>query len=772
MSGRTVRLHVAIAVLLVLVHGVVAASRQTFPTARIDGVVLDSLRSPVTNATVSLAVHHHVIIKKFTGADGTFAFETAFTEDAQLIIEAAGFSRVELPINAAAITTKRIEIVLAPATITGEVTVTASRTPIGSQETAASVRVVSNADFTTTAAPTIDDALRQVPGFQLFRRSGSRFANPTAQGVSLRGVGASGASRAVVLVDGIPINDPFGGWIYWGRVPRQSLAQVEIVRGAVSDLYGSAALGGVVGLITKESTAPMIDFESSYGSEQSADASFFTGTRFRSMNFNVAGELQTTAGYIVVPESQRGIVDTPVNSRHSAVNFRLSYDRLQNLRLVFRSSYFKEARHNGTPLQTNGALIRELIGGADLQTRRLGFVSLRLYLSKQLLNQNFSAITPTRSAEALTRLQRVPAQVTGLSFQTARAIGDKQTLIFGVDAREVRGASDEIALVQGRAASFLGAGGRERDFGVFLKDVLKPTSRLTVTGGFRFDRWRDYKAHSDSRAVSGLTPVLVKSFGDRSESAISPQGSILYRPTERLGLFASAYGAFRAPTLNELYRSFRVGNVLTLANETLRAERLWGGEGGITLTPATRRLSFRGSLFWTQISRAIANLTIATTPDLITRERRNLGSTRARGVELDSDFKLRKYWSASVRYLLADSTVLKFPGTPAIEGRRIPQVARHNFTFQSLYANPSLLAIAVQARSGSSQFDDDLNAFRLPAYFTLDAFASRRLSNRAEIFLTAENIFDRQYATGQTPVVTLSPPRLFRVGLRLHLQKK
>jgi len=752
--------------------GVVSAVRTNDQGARIKGVVVDSRHAPLVNALVWFWTSHYVSPKELTGIDGEFAFELKTLEPVHLIVESAGFSRTELLVNPVAGETRSLEVVLSPAPIKGEVTVTASRVPIETNETAASVRVISKADLETTAAPTIDDALRQVPGFQLFRRSGSRIANPTAQGVSLRGVGASGASRALVLVDGIPINDPFGGWVYWGRVPRESIDRVEVVRGAASDLYGSAALGGVVGMITKEVDRAVLALESSYGSEHAFDGSIFTGGAYQKFSFNLAGELQKTNGYVVVPEQQRGPIDTAVNSRHSAVNLRIGYDKSERLQLFLNGSYFRETRHNGTPLQTNAALIRAVSGGANSELQFLGSVALRLYLSRQSLDQNFTAVAGNRASETLTRLQRVPAQVAGLSLQSSRSVGDRQTLIFGVDAREVRGASDETAYVQGRATAFLGAGGRERDWGVFVKDIVGLSSKLRLTAGARFDHWRNYDAHSDTRPTNGATATLVKSFADRTERAISPQLAVLYKPNEQLGIFVSSYGAFRAPTLNELYRSFRVGNVLTLANEQLRAERLWGGEGGVSLTPSGGRLSLRGSVYWSQISRSVANVTVATTPDLITRVRRNLGSTRARGVELESDFRLAKNWSVSAGYLLADSTVLKFPGTPALEGLRIPQVARHNFTFQTQYTKPSLLTVALQGRAASSQFDDDLNLFHLPGYFTLDAFASRRLTKSADIFLAAENVFGRQYFTGRTPVVTLGPPRLLRIGVRLHLHNK
>src|ERR1043165_9192142 len=126
------------------------------------------------------------------------------------------------------------------------ITVTATRTETRLADTPSSVVVLNREAINASPATTIDDALREVPGFTLFRRSGSRSANPTSQGVSLRGIGASGASRAIVLDDGVPLNDPFGGWVYWGRLPRASLDRVEVLRGGASDLYGSAAMGGVV----------------------------------------------------------------------------------------------------------------------------------------------------------------------------------------------------------------------------------------------------------------------------------------------------------------------------------------------------------------------------------------------------------------------------------------------------------------------------------------------------------------------------------------------
>src|SRR5690242_3036560 len=179
------------------------------------------------------------------------------------------------------------------------ITVTATRTETRVADTPASVVVLSREALQASAAPTLDDALRQVAGFTLFRRTGSRVANPTAQGVSLRGVGASGASRALVLDDGVPLNDPFGGWIYWGRVPRVALDRAEVLRGGASDLYGSSAMGGVVQFVRRKS--PGVIAEVSAGSQETGTASLFAS----GANASVALDLLKTGGYVLVRPSQR-----------------------------------------------------------------------------------------------------------------------------------------------------------------------------------------------------------------------------------------------------------------------------------------------------------------------------------------------------------------------------------------------------------------------------------------------------------------------------------
>ncbi|MBA2341150.1 MAG: TonB-dependent receptor, partial [Pyrinomonadaceae bacterium] len=665
----------------------------------VSGRVLDANRDPVARAEVTLSDNStRVVSKTFTADDGNFSFNTFANGNLSLVVRAAGFQIYAQQIKVYDQGASAIEIILAPAPLAEAVTITASRIEKLLSETAASVRVVSSDDLSRTAAVSVDDALRQVPGFTLFRRAGSRTANPTAQGVSLRGTGASGASRALVLLDGIPLNDPFGGWVYWGRVPRESIGRIEVLRGAASSLYGSAAIGGVVQVLTRRAEDSALSFEASYGNEQTPQATLFASGRAGKWGASVAAEGFHTDGYIVVAKGERGAIDTPAGSQHQTLDLTLERTLGENARFFTRGAYYTEDRRNGTPFQINSTIIRQLSAGLDWNAPQQGSFAARFYDGTQNYNQTFSAVAADRNSESLTRAQAVPAQIFGASAQWTRNTGSRNTIIAGLDAREVRGRSDEQIFVANRPNSFVSSGGRERTVGIFVEDIAQITSRLNLTFAARFDNERNYRGEQTNRSLVQLNSptTIITSFADRSETAFSPRLGVVYKLTNDISLSSVVSRSFRHPTLNELYRSFRVGDALTLANENLRAERATNAEAGASFSLFNRRLAAHTSLFWTKIDDPIANVTLRVTPTLITRQRQNLGATRSRGFEAEADFRFHPNWAISGSYLFADARVLKFPANIVLENLLIPQVARHQLTFQMRYANPSTINFSLQ----------------------------------------------------------------------------
>ena len=738
------------------------AAAQTGGTARVAGSVTDSSGAAIRGATVTLSADgfHD---KTVTDSGGRFSFENVPGQEGTAQASAEGFVTGEARWSAGG---GELKIRLRPAGAAEEVTVTANRTATRVKETPTSVVVLSPADLAATAALTTDDKLRQVAGFSLFRRSGSRTANPTAQGVSLRGLGASGASRALVLADGFPLNDPFGGWVYWDRIPSAEIASMEVAGGGASHLYGSDALGGVANILRQPADRNGLNLETSYGNQDTPDFSFQGSHVAGNWAGSLAGELFRTDGYIAVPASLRGAVDTPVNSKHATGEATVERKFGPDASVFARGSLLGEERQNGTPLTPNRTTIRELDLGANWNSQPLGAFTLRSYVSRQVYNQNFSAVAQDRSSETLTREQRVPAQQVGFSAQWTRSLGARQNLVAGAEEWNVHGESDEIGFTQGAPSSRSQAGGRENNWGAYGEDMISITRRTLLTLSGRVDRWLNFQAFSARLPLFGPGGTVTP-FPDRSESFFSPRVAILQRVTEKVSLTGSAYRSFRAPTLNELYRSFRVGNIVTQANDQLLAERLTGAEAGAIVTGWDQRFMLRGNFFWSDITRPIANVTLSVTPSLITRQRQNLGRARSRGVEFEADERLTNSITLSGSYEYTGATVTSFSADPTLVGRWLPQVPRHQFTLQARYLKPFLMA-AVQGRYLGNQFDDDRNTLPLERFFVLDAIISHPLRPGVEIFVAGENLLNQQYQIGRTPVLTVGPPIWARAGLRLE----
>lgn len=742
----------------------VAVNAAASQLIRLEGQVKDERGAAVAGAQITLTGSTQRITRT-TDAEGRFMLEAS--EGGRLEVRASGFAANVREWRPEDGNDANLEIVLTPAATSEVITVTAARTETRISDTASSVVVLAAGDLGATSALTLDDALRQVPGFSLFRRSGSRVANPTAQGVSLRGVGASGASRALVLSDGIPLNDPFGGWVYWGRVPRESIGRIELVRGGGSHLYGTDALGGVINFLPRQEDDSAFAMEASYGNQNTPNGSLFAHGGTGAWKGRVSAQAFHTDGYVIVAEEERGRVDTPASVAYSTVEVTVERSLRGNGRAFARGSIFGEDRDNGTPVQTNQTYIRQLAVGLEWSSPGLGALSVRTYSGAQVFDQDFSAVAADRNSETITRSQRVPSQQVGVGFQWSRAAGSRHTLVSGFDAREVKGASDELGFVGGRLTSAVGAGGRERTFGIFGEDIVRISSSWFATVAARIDRWRNYDALSVSRPLAQPAAATATLFPDRSETAFSPHASLVHHVSDSLSITGSVYRAFRAPTLNELYRSFRVGNVLTQANVNLKAERLTGAEASALFRPSGRA-TLRGAFFWSAVTRPIANVTLTVAPGLINRQRQNLGRTRSQGLELEAETRLSDDVTISAGYLFADASVVSFPANTVLEGLLIPQVARHQFTFQVQYSSEHNTA-GIQGRAIGSQFDDDQNQFRLGRFFTLDALVSRSLARGVEIFAAAENLFDRRYDVGRTPIRTIGPPLLVRVGFRLRL---
>jgi outer membrane receptor protein involved in Fe transport len=644
-----------------------------------------------------------------------------------------------------------------PPTLDEIITVTATRRPERIDDSAASVITIDRDALVASAPVALDEKLRQVPGFTLFRRAGSRFAHPTAQGVSLRGIGASGASRALVLDDGVPLNDPFGGWVQWGLVPRQVIDSVEILRGGGSDLYGSTALGGVIQLIRSRPADHAVTADVSIGTEATFDGSLFAAGPAGALTWHAAAQRFSTAGYVLVPHDERGSIDVEAASEQTSAEVALHGVRASSA-WSLRAGSYDEERDNGTALQVNSTRVLRAVASADLQAGASA-ISVRAFSLTEEFDAAFSAIANDRASERLTRLQHVPADAYGVSATWSSVFGG-HTVVAGGDARSVQGRTEETGYAAGMTFPSA-AGGAQLFAGAFVEDVWRH-GRTALTAAARFDWWGTSSAFSTSGGERASLP-------SSDTTSISPRASILWKAFEPVALVASAYRSFRAPTLNELYRGFRVGNVVTGANPLLGPETLTGAEVGVNAHPASRRIAARARLFWNEVDDTVANVTLRVTPDLIERQRQNLGTTRSIGLEIDGDARVSEALSLRASLLRTDTEVVAFAENPALEGNRLPQIPGTEASLGATFRSARGLTAATQLRYASAQFEDDRNELTLGALTVVDVFVSAPLGARFDLFTAVENAFDERFDIGRTPTVTLAPPRLARVGVRARL---
>src|SRR2546427_4105350 len=322
------------------------------------GMVVDSAGSPLSNASIEFRTTESL---RFAATDQEGNFEIADVSGGTLLARYPGFTTVTLEIKGGS-SSPPLRIVLNPAPPLQRIEVSAPEDdrvpPVPNSQFS-----ISSQEIEVSGSLALDDVLRKAPGFTLFRRSGSLFANPTSQGVSLRGLGASGASRAEVLLDGIPLNDPFGGWIYWNRIPRASVERIEVFNGGSSDLYGSGALGGVVSIESRSVHKSFATVEASYGSADTPELSLDVGLVAREWGISAAGQALRTSGYIEVPQDQRGAVDTAAGTGDLAGSLELTRKLREQGRFFLRASSFGEKRseEHTSELQSQSNLVCRLL---------------------------------------------------------------------------------------------------------------------------------------------------------------------------------------------------------------------------------------------------------------------------------------------------------------------------------------------------------------------------------------------------------------------------
>jgi outer membrane receptor protein involved in Fe transport len=605
---------------------------------------------------------------------------------------------------------EKLETVKTTITVTGEI----------SSETPANISVVDKAQIGETAGAELDDRLRSVPGFSLFRRTSSLVAHPTTQGVSLRGLGSSGASRSLVLWDGIPANDPFGGWVYWSRFTPAELDRVEVVRGAATSVFGDRAMAGSIAIVTRPPEKRHADAGFESGNRTTEDAWLGLSNLWSHWALSGHARAFTTDGYYIVPDTVRGPVDQMAGVRFVTGDVHL--DWLGGVNQIFlKSDLLVESRKNGTLLTSNATSLGEVAGHYQ---RDLGkdTISVVGFHTREGFHSTFSSVAANRRTETLTFVQTVPAEATGADAFW-RHDRSHWNFLAGADVYRSSGVTTDAFPTFQRIGS-----------GVILQHGI--FAQTDFTAG-------PVKLFLGAR----------HSFTGQGGTFFSPNAGLVAGRGRWRGR-ASLYRSFRAPTLNELYRNFQVGNTLTQANPLLVPETVFGAEAGLDYVGEAS--SVRVTFFRNSLDKLITNVTLSSSGNAILKQRQNAAGALSRGAEVSARRRWHN-WRGEVGYLFADSNYLT--------GKRIPEVPRHQGSAMLSFDRGGTM-VSAGVRAYGSQFDDDLNQFLLAGFTTVQFVASQRLGKGFSASASFDNLLDRQYYVAFTPTPNIGAPRLWRIGVR------
>jgi len=655
------------------------------------------------------------------------------------------------------------------------VTASGLEDPVG--EVAFNVVEIVAEDIARDPSGRLENILGQVSGFQLFRVSDSRSANPTSQGATLRGLGGNASSRALLILDGIPQSDPFGGWISWPAYDAQNLGRVRVTRGGGSGVFGPGALAGTIELesLSIENFQPA-RANLAYGSRGATDMGF--GVMLppgENSLLDVSAHYASGDGFIPVIASQRGPIDEAADYEQYGGAARFAAP-IGSTEIQVGARFFQDERSRGIPFSGNrtrgidGSV--RLIGRGDWQWEAL------FYYQDRGFRSSFARVDAARTtADQVLDQYSVPSTGYGGRFEIRPALpGDAVELRLGGDFRETEGQTKErFFFVAGVPTREREAGGVTRTVGGFAELTARAAPGLTLTGSGRVDRWWIENGFFRQGDLGG--PLNDQTlYEDRGDWRFTGRAGLAWQPENPLTIRAAGYTGWRLPTLNELFRPFRVGSDVTGANAALRPESLDGVEIGVDYSPASI-LDLSGTIFYNRLEDAIANVTVGQGPGFfpgvgfvpnggLARQRQNLDAIEAVGFELDARARFAE-WSIALSYAYTDAEVESSGAAAALDGLRPVQVARHNGSATLAYSRDLGGEAAITLRYIGGRFEDDLNVRPLNDALTVGARALIPLYGPLKAELRAENIFNARVEAGISGagLIERATPRTFWAGL-------
>ncbi|HUL81357.1 MAG TPA: TonB-dependent receptor [Gammaproteobacteria bacterium] len=656
-----------------------------------------------------------------------------------------------------------------PASQPEELIVTATRSARSLDDVPASVSLIDAQKIEDSPAQSLDRILVRTPSIDLPNISSNQM-HPTDGRIAMRGLGGI---RALVMLDDVPINDAFFGYVQWSRVPLENIERVEVVRGGGAALWGNYAAGGVINVITRppDTNEALIDAQAgSYGTYRfNGFGSWAVGD---GSHVSVTGGTNHTDGFMQVEPEDQGPVNVPTSFTMHNATVRGDFAISDTLKARATLDYFDNdqqlitqlSRNNQTAGTYSGSLLKTLGGGGGLELNLFGS-------SSRFTTYNTGAFDgiPANEAEYVQNLHHTPVDDLGTSAIWSKEFGAGllRSIEVGGDFHRIDGEDRaEIYDETGALVRVDVGSGKQRFVGAFAQASLRPTEPIEVLVSVRYQSFENYDAYDGTPGGLGHAP-------DSSEDSVDPRVSFRYAFSPRMALRAAVYTAFRAPNLDNLYRAFSVPSGIFYANPALVPEKLRGGEIGLDAHTDSVRL--QATLYYNSIDDLITyrDLDDSELPPGFFFGSRNInaGKARAQGAELEADWKIAGPWSAAFGLTFADSQITENPLDPASVGQQIGGVPRGRANLALTYAGPRW-RVTPQLRWIEKSYSDNDHTLPVDEQKVVDVAVNFAATRTVGVYMNIENLLDEHYIAdngGFNPPLRGTPFSVY-LGARVSLR--
>lgn len=624
----------------------------------------------------------------------------------------------------------------------------------------------------------LDDAIKLNSNAGLFRRSSNKLSNPTISGLNLRPIAPNGASRSLVNLEDIPLNDPFGNWVNFGAISNMALDDVRITKGASIVANSQSGILGLVELSLKPSNQFKNYLALDMG--ESGENAIAIGGAF--LNSQIHYAKSKSIGDIGIPPNKRNIVDIAPSGSDESIILGHEGELCQSQSCpnfsILMLKY--DGSRNANLLNAKSTISNEILGinlFKNANKDNLGY-QLNLWQNKSDFSNISVSINSTRNLASIANTQfKTPANGNGLHFSLRKITGNFTNEI-GADIRNLKGETHEYYRYINAAPTRLRqSGGKSINNGIFIQSNYSNNNSI-FDFSYRYDVWKNSNGLRYEYDIIQNQNLLSVKYDKREYELPSMKFAYKNQINDNVAWRFSFYKAYRIPSLNELYRPFRVGNDVTEANENLVPELIKGVEFGLE-QDFNFGLKSQSNVFFNIIENPIINKTIAIGPishpiagfiasGALLRQRVNIGSIEAIGFESFNQYKISSNMSLFFNLSLLKAN-LKNTNSSILEGN-IPAQSPNYIVNMGVEKSYGDLNIAINHFIESSKFEDDLNLIKLERAQKTDIYLSYKLKQNISIYTQFYNVFNHKNEIAKTidGLETFDKGRAMNFGIKIY----